>query len=155
MTLPCPHVLCYGHDEMLLYTRKQILDREFVAEKCGTLAGLTEMLSRGPLDLVVICQSVSDAECASHRDGARSLTGDESARHAGRSFGIVLRAFRCGDGKPGGPSSFAGTDPRNARNCCPSKPASGLNQRQVRVNPFRHRGVVSHDRAAGPHSHQP
>jgi hypothetical protein len=48
---------------MLLYTRKLILDREFVAERCNTLAGLTEILSRGHLDLVVICQSVRDAEC--------------------------------------------------------------------------------------------
>ncbi len=59
----CPRILCYGHDEVLLYTRKLILDREFVAEKCGTLAGLTEILSRGPLDLLLICQSVSEAEC--------------------------------------------------------------------------------------------
>jgi DNA-binding NtrC family response regulator len=48
---------------MLLYTRKLILDREFVAERCNTLAGLTEILSRGHLDLVLICQSVPAAEC--------------------------------------------------------------------------------------------
>jgi hypothetical protein len=33
------------------------------AERCDTLPGLTEILSRGPLDLVLICQSVPDAEC--------------------------------------------------------------------------------------------
>jgi DNA-binding NtrC family response regulator len=58
-----PRLLCYGHDEMLLWTRQLILDREFFVEKCDTLAGLTEILARGPLDLVVMCQSVPDAEC--------------------------------------------------------------------------------------------
>lgn len=48
---------------MLLYTRKLILDREFATERCDSVAGLTEILSRGPLDLVLICQSVPDAEC--------------------------------------------------------------------------------------------
>jgi hypothetical protein len=58
-----PRVVCYGHEEMLLHTRKLILEREFLTERCETLAGLTEILSRGHLDLVMICQSVSDAEC--------------------------------------------------------------------------------------------
>ncbi|HEX6496756.1 MAG TPA: hypothetical protein VF018_14800 [Acidobacteriaceae bacterium] len=58
-----PRVLCYGHDEMLLYTRKRILDREFLVERCENLAGLDRVLSRGPLDLVLLCHSVPDAEC--------------------------------------------------------------------------------------------
>ena len=48
---------------MLLYTRERILDREFVVDTCEDLACLTETLSRCPLDLVLICQSVPDAEC--------------------------------------------------------------------------------------------
>jgi hypothetical protein len=36
---------------------------------------------------------------------------------------------RC-DGKPGRASRFARRDPPNARNCCPSKHASGMRQRQ-------------------------
>jgi hypothetical protein len=56
-------VLCYGHDDMLLYTRKRILDREFSAEICDQLAKLPEFLARGPVDLVVLCQSVPDWEC--------------------------------------------------------------------------------------------
>ena len=32
---------------------RERLDREFVPEKCNTLAGLTEIVSRGPLDLVL------------------------------------------------------------------------------------------------------
>src|ERR1700735_3981140 len=59
----CPRVLCYGHDEMLLYTRKLILDREFVVDRCEDIACLTETLSRCSLYLVLICQSVPDAEC--------------------------------------------------------------------------------------------
>ena len=63
MASRCPRVLCYGHDEMLLYTRKRILDREFLVERCKTIAGLSRVLSRGPLDLVLLCHSVPDAEC--------------------------------------------------------------------------------------------
>lgn len=48
---------------MLLYTRKRILDREFLVERCENLAGLDRVLSRGPLDLVLLCHSVPDAEC--------------------------------------------------------------------------------------------
>ena len=48
---------------MLAYTRKLILDREFVVDRCEDFACLTETLSRCPLDLVLICQSVPDAEC--------------------------------------------------------------------------------------------
>lgn len=48
---------------MLRYTRKLILESEFLAEECGTPAGLAEVLARGPVDLILICQSVPDAEC--------------------------------------------------------------------------------------------
>jgi DNA-binding response OmpR family regulator len=58
-----PRLVCYGHDDILLYTRKLILDKEFIVDKCGSIACLTEILSRGLLDLVLLCQSVPDAEC--------------------------------------------------------------------------------------------
>jgi hypothetical protein len=93
---------------MLLYTRKRILDREFGVESCDALAELTEILSRAPLDLVLICRSVPDAECEE----------------------VIEIAFRCGDGKLEGASRFAERDPRNARSCCPSKHASGMRQRR-------------------------
>jgi hypothetical protein len=48
---------------MLLYTRERILDREFLVERCNTLAGLEQVLSRGPVDLILVCHSVPDAEC--------------------------------------------------------------------------------------------
>jgi hypothetical protein len=56
-------VLCYGHDETLLHTRELILSREFSVEACRDLAGLSDSISRGPVDLVLICQSVSQEEC--------------------------------------------------------------------------------------------
>jgi hypothetical protein len=63
MSKPTPRLLCYGHDEMLLYTRQRILGKEFLVERCNTVAGLGEILARGPLDLLLLCQSVPDAEC--------------------------------------------------------------------------------------------
>jgi hypothetical protein len=56
-------VLCYGHDDMLLFTRKRILDKEFAAEICDGLTRLGEMLAQGPVELVVLCHSVPEWEC--------------------------------------------------------------------------------------------
>jgi hypothetical protein len=58
-----PRVLCYGHEEMLLYTRKRILEQEFLVDRCEDVTCLEEKLSRGPLDLLLLCQSVPEAEC--------------------------------------------------------------------------------------------
>lgn len=63
MASRCPRVLCYGHEEMLLYTRKRILEQEFLVERCDNVTCLAENLSRGPVDLLLLCQSVPDAEC--------------------------------------------------------------------------------------------
>lgn len=57
---------------MLLYTRERILEREFLVERCNTLDSLTEVLSRGPLDLVLVCQSVTQAECEAVIDQVRA-----------------------------------------------------------------------------------
>ena len=76
MMVRFPRVLCYGHDEMLLYTRERILDREFFVERCNRLEGLTEILARGPLDLLLLCQSVPDAECEEVIDRARAESPD-------------------------------------------------------------------------------
>jgi hypothetical protein len=71
---------------MLLYTRKRILDGEFSAEICDHLAQLPEFLAHGPLDLVVLCQSVPDWECdavielaRAASPGVKILTLQESA----------------------------------------------------------------------------
>lgn len=59
-----PRLICYGHDDMLLYTRKCILSRDFSVEICSGLARLGECLREGPVRVVVICHSVPDQECA-------------------------------------------------------------------------------------------
>jgi len=56
-------LICYGHDDMLLYTRKCILSRDFSVEICSGLARLGECLRQGPVRVVVICHSVPDQEC--------------------------------------------------------------------------------------------
>ena len=58
-----PRLVCYGHDDMLLYTRKCILSRDFSVEICTGLAKLGECLRQGPVRVVVICHSVPDQEC--------------------------------------------------------------------------------------------
>ena len=56
-------LVCYGHDDMLLYTRQCILSRDFSVEICSGLARLGECLREGPVRVVVICHSVPDREC--------------------------------------------------------------------------------------------
>lgn len=58
-----PRLLCYGHDDLLLFTRCKILEREFFVETCSQISGLEPILARGPVDVAVICHSVPDAEC--------------------------------------------------------------------------------------------
>ena len=56
-------LICYGHEDMLLFTRKCILEREFSVEVCGGLTRLGELLAQGPVHVVVMCHSVPDWEC--------------------------------------------------------------------------------------------
>jgi DNA-binding NtrC family response regulator len=58
-----PRLLCYGHYELLLYTRKKILEREVFVETCTQISELPAILSRGPVEIVMICHSVPDEEC--------------------------------------------------------------------------------------------
>jgi hypothetical protein len=61
---------------MLLYTRKRILDKEFLVDRCQDIACLTEILARGPLDLLLLCQSVPAAECEEVIEMVRSVSPD-------------------------------------------------------------------------------
>ncbi len=63
MASALPRLLCYGHDDMLLFTRKKILEREFVVEMCAQISGLDVILAKGRIDIAVLCHSVPDAEC--------------------------------------------------------------------------------------------
>ena len=61
--IPSLCLICYGHEDMLLFTRKCILEREFSVELCGGLTRLGELLAQGPVHVVVMCHSVPDSEC--------------------------------------------------------------------------------------------
>jgi DNA-binding NtrC family response regulator len=63
MARPVYRLLSYGHDEMLLFTRRRILEREYWVETCDRLCDLEEALAKGPFQLALLCQSVPDAEC--------------------------------------------------------------------------------------------
>jgi len=67
-----PRLICYGHDNMLLYTRKCILEGDFSVEICSGLARLGESLREGPVRVVVICHSVPDEECEAAIQMARA-----------------------------------------------------------------------------------
>lgn len=56
-------LICYGHEDLLLFTRKKILEREFSVEICTNIAELKPILSRGPVDVAVLCHSVPEDEC--------------------------------------------------------------------------------------------
>ena len=56
-------LICYGHADMLLYTRKCILEREFAVEICCNISRLGEVLAQGPVLVVVMCHSVPQREC--------------------------------------------------------------------------------------------
>ena len=63
MASALPRLLCYGHDEMLQFTRRKILEREFRVEMCTGISELVAILAKGHIDIAVLCHSVPDAEC--------------------------------------------------------------------------------------------
>jgi hypothetical protein len=73
---------------MLLYTRKRILEREFAVDRCEDVPCLAEKLLQGPLDLLLLCQSVPDAECEEVIDVVRAASPEVKV--------LVLRAAHSG-----------------------------------------------------------
>ena len=57
------HILCFGHDEMLLKTRRWILERQFCVEVVSDLAALASLVERYRFHLVIFCQTLSLQEC--------------------------------------------------------------------------------------------
>jgi DNA-binding NarL/FixJ family response regulator len=84
MECPQPRLICYGHDEMLQYTRKCILEREFLVESCSEISRLAEILAEGPVDVVVLCHSVPEGECEEAIELSRATWPDVKV--------LVLRA---------------------------------------------------------------
>jgi hypothetical protein len=61
---------------MLNYTRKLILEKEFLVQRCEDLTGLARVLALGPVDLVLLCHSVPDRECEAVIEQVRASSPD-------------------------------------------------------------------------------
>jgi DNA-binding response OmpR family regulator len=76
-----PSILFYGHDELLLVTRRRILEGAgFRADVTSELKEIPRLVHELPADLVVLCHSLSRTECVvagmiarNHRPEARIL----------------------------------------------------------------------------------
>ncbi len=55
-------LVCFGHDEMLLVTRKLILDKLTRVEVVSNFDALTLLVGNGSLDLVVLCHTLKPEE---------------------------------------------------------------------------------------------
>lgn len=56
-------VLCIGHDQLLLQTRKWMLEKEFEVETADTIGQTFELLNSRTYDLLLLCHSLDDNEC--------------------------------------------------------------------------------------------
>jgi DNA-binding response OmpR family regulator len=76
-----PSILFYGHDELLLMTRRRILEGAgFRAGVTSQLKEISRLVCELPADLVVLCHSLSRTECVmagllakNHRPDVRML----------------------------------------------------------------------------------
>jgi hypothetical protein len=56
-------ILVVGHDQMLLQTRRLILGTYFEVEAAGRMSEAGSILSMRDFDLIVLCDTLSNAEC--------------------------------------------------------------------------------------------
>ena len=56
-------ILIVSRDQMLLQTRRLILGTYFEVESAGRMSEAGYILSRHDFDLIVLCDTLSDAEC--------------------------------------------------------------------------------------------
>jgi DNA-binding response OmpR family regulator len=76
-----PSILFYGHDELLLMTRRRILEGAgFRADVTSEVKEIPRLVRKLPADLVVLCHSLSRTECVvaglvarNHRPEVRML----------------------------------------------------------------------------------
>jgi DNA-binding response OmpR family regulator len=76
-----PSILFYGHDELLLMTRRRILEGVgFRADVTSEVKEIPRLVRKLPADLVVLCHSLSRTECVvaglvarNHRPEVRML----------------------------------------------------------------------------------
>lgn len=92
---PHSQILVVSRDQMLLQTRKLILGTYFEVESAGRMSEAGTALSRHDFDLIVLCDTLTDAECrqiAAMVEGRRpkptllSLLGPGNRDH-GRQIG--------------------------------------------------------------------
>lgn len=96
-------ILVVSRDRMLLQTRRLILGTYFQVEAAGRLSEAGMLLSQQDFDLIVLCDTLSDAECLRIAEMVRdqkprpTLLSLMSPGH-GRSDAIVGRKLPCGGG---------------------------------------------------------
>jgi DNA-binding response OmpR family regulator len=57
------HILVVSRDQMLLQTRRLILGTYFDVEAAGRMSEAGSIISKNDFDLIVLCDTLTDAEC--------------------------------------------------------------------------------------------
>ena len=69
MDLEKPTVLCFSHDYSLLITRQMLLEKIDCAVLCAMgIPELIERLQWKPVDLIVLCQTLTQKECITAKE---------------------------------------------------------------------------------------
>ncbi len=55
-------IVCYGHNEMLLKTRRWILERQFRVETAKAPEEFKHLVTQSPIDLAVLCHTLPPEE---------------------------------------------------------------------------------------------
>jgi hypothetical protein len=58
-----PCILCFGHDEILLQTRRWMLEREFHVDVAKDLENVSRLADERPIDLLILCHTLQEEEC--------------------------------------------------------------------------------------------
>lgn len=58
-----PQILVVSRDQMLLQTRRLILGTYFDVQSAGRVSEAGSVLSKNDFDLIVLCDTLTDAEC--------------------------------------------------------------------------------------------
>lgn len=96
-----PSILCLGNDLALLQTRKLVLETQFDVKHCSNAKEAIQLWPACPFELLVLCHTLSDEECAAAEAYADSRTPAAHllALQAGRSaFSKRARILRNLDG---------------------------------------------------------
>lgn len=66
-------VLCFGHDLMLLETRRWVLEKRFVSVYVSSLGDLARVAGGGGFDLLILCHSLSQQDVCKAADLAHDV----------------------------------------------------------------------------------